>query len=111
MAGVVFDGKQVIWKWVAVPRAELQSAAVRFAVECADPASTQVALARDGKWLSDRLIRPVEAVLPAGMRIVLEPDDAIEAVPFAALPGPLPHRARTQRQLCHHGSGGGISAG
>jgi len=83
----LFDGEQVIWKWIDVPEAELRAVAARFAEECSDPGSPMPALLRDGQWLYQRLIRPVEDAIPPHATILLEPDESIAPIPFAALPG------------------------
>jgi CHAT domain-containing protein len=84
----LFDRGHLHHDWIDVSETELKAVADRFAEECADPASPSSALRRDGQWLYRRLIRPVEALLPPGASILLEPDGAISQVPFTALAGP-----------------------
>ena len=87
----LFDGSGVVFRWADVRDAEFRGVAERFAAACADPASSRAGMQRDGLWLYDRLIGPVAVRLPLNRTLLIEPDDAISQIPFAALPGASHH--------------------
>jgi len=57
----------------------------RFSDQCADPSSNANFLQSDGRALYELLIGPIADDLTSERLLVVEPDDDLESIPFAAL--------------------------
>ena len=80
-----FDNRGVKGARIGVTREELRRTAERFSRLCADQRSDLLALRRLGAQLYQWLVAPVEDRLDVDRTLVIEPDGAVSAVPFAAL--------------------------
>jgi CHAT domain-containing protein len=76
----------LVSRLVSISPSAMERLIRRFARECADPESANAALRRDGQELYGLLIEPVAAQLRRGGRLLIEPDGALDEVPFQALP-------------------------
>ncbi|MBI3681957.1 MAG: CHAT domain-containing protein [Acidobacteria bacterium] len=81
----VFDDSGIEGVRLAVRPEQLQGIAERFARLCADPASNNAALERDGRQLYQWLVAPLAHRLDPNRVLVIEPDGAVAAIPMQAL--------------------------
>lgn len=83
-----YDDRGVEVKRLAVSEAQLRAAARAFAASCANPGGDPALLRAQARQLYEWLIAPIAAGLDAGRELIIEPDEALGQVPFAALVGP-----------------------
>ena len=84
----VFDDRGVDAIRLTAPPEELKKTVERFVRLCADPASDQTMLARDGRQLYDWLVAPLAHRLEPGRVLVVETDGVLSTVPMQALLDP-----------------------
>lgn len=80
-----YDNRGIQARIVPVPAIELAQATQKLFAECSDPDSNLTVLKQQSELLYKWLISPVEAFLDEKRVLIIEPDDALRAVPFAAL--------------------------
>jgi CHAT domain-containing protein len=72
-------------RWVKNTGRTIESESRRFVSECADPLSDVESTRRSGRELYSLLVRPVEDLLSNRTKLIIEPDGALERIPFSAL--------------------------
>lgn len=87
----VFDDRGIEGWRLKIKPEDVESVASRFVRECADPASDQHSLLRDGRLLYDGLVEPVARRLDPARTLVIEPDGAVGSIPIQALIDPSFH--------------------
>jgi CHAT domain-containing protein/tetratricopeptide (TPR) repeat protein len=84
----VYDDHGVQGLRLAVKPADLGPVSWRFLRQCADPASSPLAIRRDARQLYAWLVAPLEGRLDPARTLVVEPDGAIGSLPMQALVDP-----------------------
>ncbi|MBZ5667296.1 MAG: CHAT domain-containing protein [Acidobacteriia bacterium] len=71
--------------WIALGRDKLESLAQRFSEHCSEPSSNLENIRREGTELYQHLVLPIEPLIRGRHALVVEPDGALNRVPFVAL--------------------------
>jgi CHAT domain-containing protein/cytochrome c-type biogenesis protein CcmH/NrfG len=71
--------------WIAGGRDKLESLAQRFSERCSEPNSSLENIRREGAELYRQLVLPIEPLIRGRHALVIEPDGALNRVPFVAL--------------------------
>jgi CHAT domain-containing protein/tetratricopeptide (TPR) repeat protein len=82
------DGREIQYRWLPIPRKEMDSTARRFAETCSNSNSTLPEISKLGTQLYEKLVAPFGSNLPRDKTLLLELDGPISLVPFAALQNP-----------------------
>jgi CHAT domain-containing protein len=80
-----YDGSAVQQNWIAIPGQEIERLSERFASDCSDPQSSLSSLNHQGKKLFQILFSPLSDRLASYSTLLIEPDGALEGIPFGAL--------------------------
>ena len=81
----VYDNRDVHGLWVDADAARIAAMAERFRNLCADPLSEMLDLRSNGRSLYELLIAPIDRYLAADRSLVIEGDELLSQMPFAAL--------------------------
>ncbi len=85
VAAWVADARGVNYRWLRVRQADLERQANRFAARCSDPGSAEEVARQEGREMEQLLIEPLAPLLDGHAALTIEPDRAIDKVPFEAL--------------------------
>jgi CHAT domain-containing protein len=80
-----YDGDLISQRWISIPSETVKHLVSRFAADCATPNSDLASLRNQGTELYRILFKPLANLLPSTTSLVVEPDDFLEQIPFAAL--------------------------
>lgn len=81
----VYDGRAVHPNWIAVPASKIERLSRHFASDCNDPKTNLSSLKEEGMQLFQILFAPLMGQLSSYNTLLVEPDAALEQVPFSAL--------------------------
>ncbi|HEX8817025.1 MAG TPA: CHAT domain-containing protein [Terriglobales bacterium] len=81
----VYDNRGMFWRRIETTPARLDRASAAFASQCSSQGSDLKLLRAAGRSLYDLLIGPIASRLDPNRTLVIEADDGLATIPFAAL--------------------------
>jgi len=84
----VYDNRGIFWYRVESTPSSLDRAGAAFAYQCSSHGSDLKLLRASGRRLYDLLVGPIASYLDPNRTLVVEADDGLAAIPFAALVDP-----------------------